>query len=127
MNNQKGFTLIELMVSVLVASVIMLAMGSMLISGMRSNQVSEHRLDAAAIAQSVLANISVRSAVVGYTQATAQNDAAAQLVNLPRFTPIVTLVPATTVQGSVTLTVQLGWNEHNVAKNVVLTTQVLVP
>ena len=138
MTGQRGFTLIELMISVLVASVVMLAMGSMLITSMRSNQTSEHRMDAAAVAQSVLANISARATTAGYVQGafpcpvpgtpTAQCDAEAQLVNKPWFTPTVTLNPTpTATQGAVMVTVQLGWNERTIAKSVTLTTQVVVP
>jgi len=134
---QQGFTLIELMVSVLIASVVMLALGTMLITAIRSNQTSEHRMDAAAVAQSVLANIAGRAVTAGYVQGafpcpapgtpTAQCDAEAQLVNKPWFTPTITLTPATTVTGEVTVVVQLGWNEHNIAKSVTLATQVVVP
>ncbi|MDX8403607.1 MAG: prepilin-type N-terminal cleavage/methylation domain-containing protein [Mariprofundaceae bacterium] len=128
MTKQQGFTLIELVVSVLVASVVMLAMGNMLITDIRSNQTSEHRIDAAAVAQSVLANISARTATAGYLQATAQAAAVAQLVNKPWFTPTITLNPTPTVAaGAVTVTVQLAWNEHGINKNVTLTTQVVVP
>jgi len=135
MRTQKGFTLIEVMVAMFIAAVVLLAMGQMLITGMRSNQQSEHRMDATAVAQSVLTNIAARAATVGYVQGvfpcpapgtpTAQCDAEAQ-INKPMFTPTITMQPPTTVQGEVTVTAQIGWSEHNVAKSVTLSTQVVV-
>ena len=142
MSNDKlrGFTLIEVMIAMLVSSVVLLALGGMLVMSIRTNQQSEHRMDAAATAQSVMANISARAAAtVGYIQgvfpcpapppvpATAQCDAEAQLINQPWFTPTVALSQSPVpLSGLVTIAVTLAWQEHGVNKTVTLTSQVVI-
>lgn len=54
MAEQKGFTLVEVMVALVVISIGVLAMASLLISSITNNRGSENRMDAAAVSQSLL-------------------------------------------------------------------------
>jgi len=63
---QRGFTMIELMIAVLVVSIAMLAMVSMLDTDMRTNQTSERRMDASAMTQSILQEAVSRASVADY-------------------------------------------------------------
>jgi len=132
---QKGFTLIELMVALLIVAVGMLAMADMLIIGIRANQGSEHRIDAAGAAHSVLANISARAVVAGYTSAQARADATAQLGANSKFLPSLndasypdfSIIPDPTVSGGpADIVVSLNWMEHGKKKNITLRTRVVV-
>jgi len=62
--------MIELMIAVLVVSVGMLAMVSMLDADMRTNKTSERRMDASAMAQSILQEAVSRASVAGYAGVT---------------------------------------------------------
>lgn len=122
---QEGFTLIEAMIAMLVGAVILLALGGMLIMAIRTNQLSEHRMEATALAQSIMDNVATRAKSLNYTQAQAQADALAQLPTGSIYTPTVTLQPTTVVAGPVVVHVRLSWTEHGVNKSVVLDSQVV--
>lgn len=51
---QKGFTLVEVMVAVVIIAIGVLAMGSLLISSITNNRGSEYRMDAATVSQALL-------------------------------------------------------------------------
>jgi len=124
---QEGFTLIEVMVSMLVASVVLLALAGMLTMAIRTNQQSEHRMDAVAKAQSIMANLSARVKSNFITQANAQAVVQSQLPAGSIYTPTITLAPSPVVSGPVRITVLLTWVEHGASKNVILNSQVFVP
>lgn len=145
---QDGFTLIETMVAMLVASIVLLGLGNMLIMTIRTNQQSEHRMDAIAKAQSILGNIKASVApnfVVGTdtTVGSARYLAYRQLCSPGNsgvqgtcpvgsresiYTPVITLgqspVP---LSGLILVGVSLVWQEHGVSKTVSLTSQVVLP
>lgn len=136
MNRQEGFTLIESMAAIVIVAIGMLAMVTMLLMAMQVNQASEHRTDAAGVAQSVLENISVRAAIAGYTSANARNDATTQLGAGSIYTPSVghatfpdfVVIPSpTSAGGSADIVVSLNWSEHGVDKNITLRSRVVVP
>ncbi len=123
---QQGFTLIELMVSVLIASVVMLALGGMLIVGIRSNQTSERRMDAVGLAQSLMIDATTQSlGSVSTPPAGNQNTA------IPNFTSNIVITPDNVPvgwaqplplsgTGGVTISVTVNWNERGIPKNVTL-------
>lgn len=146
-NEQRGFTLIEAMIAMLVASVVLLALGSMLMMSIRTNQQSEHRMDAVAKAQSILSSIEANVApnfVVGntITVGSAQYIAYHQLCSPGNsgsqgtcptgsaqsiYTPTISLSQSPVLSGLVAVGVTLAWQEHGANKTVVLTSQVLAP
>lgn len=56
----RGFTLIEVMVAMLIISVSLLALAGLLVSSIRTNTGSEQRMDAAAVSQAILADCRAR-------------------------------------------------------------------
>ncbi len=60
MSDVRGFTLIETMVALLVIAVALLALGGLLVQGMRTNEQSEERMDAAAVSQAILSDYEAR-------------------------------------------------------------------
>jgi len=113
MREQKGFTLIEVMVAMLIAAVGLLAMGQMLITGMRSNQQSEHRMDAAALARSALADAVAQASSVGYASGTVN------YTSVPSGQAAITVTPSPTVVGQETrVRVVFTWAEHGSTKTI---------
>ena len=110
---QKGFTLIEVMVAMLVSAVALLALAQMLITGMRFNQESEHRMNGAALAQSALSNAVAQASSAGYTS---------RVVNfssMPSAKAAITVVPSPTVAGQGTdVRVVFTWNERGSTKTI---------
>jgi len=51
---EKGFTLIEVLIAMVIISVVTSALGSLLLTTMKSNRTSEARMDSAAISQNIL-------------------------------------------------------------------------
>jgi len=138
---QNGFTLIETMVAMLVASVVLLGLANMMIMTIRTNQQSEHRMDAVAKAQSILGNIKANVAP-NFTLGSAQSLAYMQLCSpgntgvqgtCPNgskesiYTPTITLGQSPVIGGLILVGVSLVWQEHGVSKTVSLTSQVMVP
>jgi len=122
---QKGFTLVETMVAMVIVSIGLLAMASMLITGIKTNAASEHRMDAAATAQSLL--LSAR----GFAGNRANNEASVQtavnaLLNADsryKDNVTVTLNPSdtsATVGSYRSVKIQLSWNERGDTKSVAL-------
>ncbi|MDQ6956116.1 MAG: prepilin-type N-terminal cleavage/methylation domain-containing protein [Mariprofundaceae bacterium] len=110
---QKGFTLIEVMVAMLVSSVVLLALGQMLIVGMRSNQQSEHRMDGVALAQSALSNAVAQASSAGYAGGTVT------FSSIPSGQATITVVPNPTVAGQGTdVRVVFTWDEHGSTKTI---------
>jgi len=116
-HRQKGFSLIELLIAILVVSVGLLATMSMLITDVRVNQSSEHRIDSSGIAQSVLQQAIAQASYVSNNYASNTFS----VVNIPggQATVTVSPSPATTV-GLTHLRVVLSWQEHGVTKQVEL-------
>jgi len=113
MREQKGFTLIEVMVAMLIAAVVLLAMGQMLITGMRSNQQSEHRMDAAALARSALSDAVAQASSAGYAGGTVN------YASVPSGQAVITVVPPLTVTGQETkVRVVFTWKEHGITKTI---------
>jgi len=110
---QKGFTLIETMVALLVSAVVLLALGQMLITGIHANQHSEHRMDGAALAQSVLANAVAQASNAGYVSGVVA------FPKIPSAQATITVVPSPTVAGQGTdVRVVFTWDEHGSAKTI---------
>jgi len=117
MREQKGFTLIEVMVAMLIAAVVLLALGQMLIVGMRSNQQSEHRMNAAALAQSALADAVAQASLasLNYTSRTVS------YTSVPSGQAAITVIPSPPVQGQETkVRVVFTWAEHGTTKTIKL-------
>jgi len=60
MRKNRGFSLVETMVAVVIIAVVMLALGMLLVNNMRANQASEQRMDAAKVSQEILADYAQR-------------------------------------------------------------------
>jgi len=117
---QKGFTLIESMVAMLVASVALLALGQLLITGIRVNQQSEHRMDGAALAQAALSNAAAQASSAGYPSQTIT------FSNIPSGQAVITVVPNPTVVGQGTdVRVVFTWDEHGSTKTINLYSHVV--
>lgn len=120
---EKGFTLIEAMVTMLIVSVGLLAMASLLITAIKVNQDSEMRLEASSTARAVLtASILQVRSTVGLTQTTMQANAAG-LVDSSKYDTTtgtwLTLTPDPTVDcGFSDVSVTLTWTLHGVPKSV---------
>ncbi len=138
---EQGFTLIETMIAMLIGGIVLLALGGMLTTSIRTNQQSEHRMEAVAKAQSIMAYVSAKI-TPNYTQTTARSQARQQLcapgnIGLVGactagrresiYTSVVTLTPTTVpLTGSVGVHVQLAWTEHGMNKTVSLSSQVVL-
>jgi len=121
---EKGFTLIESMVAMLIVSVGLLAMANLLITAIRVNQASEMRLEASSMARAVMtASILQVRSTVGLTQAIMQTNAAG-LVDSNKYDTTgtwLTLTPDPTVDcGFSDVSVTLTWTLHGVPKSVVV-------
>jgi prepilin-type N-terminal cleavage/methylation domain-containing protein len=55
-NENRGFSMVETMVAVVIVSVALLAMGGMLMNTVKSNKKSEERMNVAAVSQAVLSD-----------------------------------------------------------------------
>jgi len=109
----EGFTLIETMVAMLVATVVLLALAQMLITGIRVNQQSEHRMDGAALAQSTLSNAVAQASSAGYASGTIT------FPSIPSGQAVITVVPSPTVAGQGTdVRVVFTWDEHGSTKTI---------
>ncbi|MES0371047.1 MAG: type IV pilus modification protein PilV [Mariprofundaceae bacterium] len=125
--SEKGFTLIETMISMLIVSIGLLAMAGMLITSIKANHASEIRMDASALAQSLMSRVSAKARTAAYSASTATSDAGEFLgekfnVNgLNGGYKTTVLLNATTVSGSFAMiTVKLEWDDHGSMKNVTL-------
>ncbi|MBL4759780.1 MAG: prepilin-type N-terminal cleavage/methylation domain-containing protein [Mariprofundaceae bacterium] len=117
---QKGFTLIEVMVAMLVSSIVLLALGQMLITGIRFNQQSEHRMDAAALAQSALSNAAAQASSAGYA------GGVVLFSNIPSGKATITVVPNPTVVGQGSdVRVVFTWKERANTKTINLYSHVV--
>jgi prepilin-type N-terminal cleavage/methylation domain-containing protein len=134
---QKGFTLIEVMVTMVIASVGLLAMASLLITSIKVNASSERRMDAAMLAQSVMMQtvVHVRTLAAGHTAGLAPGEATALAITMlggkydadgknGGYAPTVTFVrggSSETATGEFTsVTVKLDWYDHGDTKSVTL-------
>lgn len=117
---EKGFTLIESMVAMMIVSVGLLAMASLLITAIKVNQDSELRMDASAKADAIVnyAITQVRANVDVYT---ADLQAVADTMAVAPFTPSVVLTTSPTVNCIYNnITVQVGWTLRGVTKSVIV-------
>jgi len=121
---EKGFSLIETMVAIVIVAVGILAMASMLITGIKTNHVSEQRMNMAALAQSAMENLEQRL-VATNTAAIAEGFVTAQLG--AGVTPAVTLSPDPLVQGPAGVVLKLDWVNRGVTKSVVLRNRIVIP
>jgi len=113
LRGQDGFTLIEAMVAMLIAAIMLLAMAQMLITGMKTNQQSEHRMDAAALANSAMANAIVQASNAGYS------GGVINYTSVPSGKATVTVAPSPTVVGQeVMVNVVFTWKEHGKTKTI---------
>ena len=111
-SQQSGFTLIEVMVAMLIAAVVLLALGQMLIVGIRANQTSEHRMNAAALARSVLSDATAKAASAGYPGETLP-----VVPGVPSGKAVITVSPNPTVAGQQTsIHVHFTWAERGKTK-----------
>jgi len=126
-SKQKGFTLIEVMVTIVIVSIGMLALAGLLITGIKVNANSETRMDASGLAQGIMSRLSIQAAAAGFTQA--QATTAAQNILAARYSaagtnkgynPTVTMLPSTTVTGFTSIIVRLQWDDHGSTKQVEL-------
>jgi len=127
-DREKGFTLIEAMVTIVIVSVGLLAMASLLITGIRANAGSEARMDAASLAQSIVSRIEMKARALPYSQATANADAQAMLGSRYNagglaggYNPVVVVSPTPVATGNFTsIIVRLQWDDHGQMKQVEL-------
>ena len=128
---ERGFTLVEVMVTIVILSVVLLALAGLLIANIRANAVSEARMDAASLAQSIAGQVAAKATVTaGYSQTAATADAQTWLGSRydpsglnGGYNPVVIFNPSSTVSGSyVSIVVRLSWKEHGVSKKVELRT-----
>ncbi|MFQ5581203.1 MAG: prepilin-type N-terminal cleavage/methylation domain-containing protein [Mariprofundaceae bacterium] len=113
LKRQEGFTLIEIMIAMFIAAVLLLAMGQMLITGMRSNQQSEHRMDASALARSALSDAMAQAASAGYAGGTVN------FTSVPSGVATITVIPNPTVaDSSVDVRVVFTWSERGATKTI---------
>jgi len=132
-SKQKGFTLIEVMITIVIVSIGMLALAGLLITGIKVNANSESRMDASGIAQSIVSRLSEKAAKTqNYTQNAALADVKLILGNrwvgsvTPSgvlYTPTVVMNPTTTgtTAGTfVAIIVKLQWTNRGQTKQVEL-------
>lgn len=123
----KGFTLIEVMVTIVIVSVGMLSLAGLLITGIKVNAASESRMDASGLAQGVMSRLSIQAATVGYTQAQALTDAQSILAarysatgTAGGYNPVIIMTPTPAVAGFTSVIVRLQWDDHGSMKQVEL-------
>lgn len=130
---QKGFTLIEAMVTMLIVSVGLLAMASLLITAIRVNHNSEVRMEAATTAQSIMSHLVTQvtanaykkidpSATEAEAKATAEAAATTDAQNLLAskykadriggFNPVVVLSGPSAVNQFTNIEAILEWSDH---------------
>jgi len=124
---QKGFTLIEVMVTIVIVSIGMLSLAGLLITGIKVNAANESRMDASGLAQGIMSRVSVSAATAGYTQA--QATTAAQNILAARYDanglnkgykPTVVMAPTPSATGFTSIIVRLQWDDHGNTKQVEL-------
>ncbi len=126
--SEKGFTLIESLVALVVISISMLALASLLIGNMKSTTQSERKIDYSGLAQSAMNNMValVKANGTGYTQASAQTALTSQMANVTDlYSAIVTLNPTPTVQGTTAINVQFSWMIRGDTKTLTLRSAVV--
>jgi len=121
---QKGFTLIEAMVAMLIVSIGLLAMANLLITAIRVNKANEVRLEASTLAQSTMAYYmsQVRESPP-FTPAlnfAVGDPLPPTLANVAGYdTPVITFNPAATAECQFTnIEVELRWTMYGQAKSV---------
>jgi len=120
--SDKGFTLIEAMVAMLIVSVGMLAMATLLITIIKVNHGSEKRMDASTTAQTIVTHLitQVRT-TAGLTQADLQTNAVNLLADKANvFTPTVVTSATTAGCGFTDIALTLSWSDLGVNKRLVL-------
>ncbi|MDX8387246.1 MAG: prepilin-type N-terminal cleavage/methylation domain-containing protein, partial [Ghiorsea sp.] len=126
-NAQKGFTLLEAMITMVIVSVGLLAMSNLLVTAIKVNQNNEIRMNAASVAQSVLSSIvlTARDPAISLssTQAItiAQNLLGAKYKadGIGGFNPTVVLAPSPTASGMYSaIVLTLEWSDRGSMKNV---------
>lgn len=122
--SERGFTLVESLVSMLIISVIMLGLAAMLVVSIKVGHANEQRMRAVTVAESIVDDIRTRAKQLNYTTAQAQALAASRLQGTA-YTPKVTLTPATVVPGPVAIHVELSWKDHGKTRNVSVDSQVV--
>jgi prepilin-type N-terminal cleavage/methylation domain-containing protein len=123
---EKGFTLIEAMITMLIVSIGLLAMASLLITAIKVNQDNEMRLDASTKADAV-ANYAIAKirTTVGLNASTLQT-AVNAMVKAPSnnvFTPTIALNPNPTQDCKYhTVDITISWTLRGNPKSVVVHT-----
>lgn|GEM_PF-3732161 len=110
--NERGFSLVEVMFSIVVAGIVMLALGGMLIMSINTNRMSEHRMEASAYAQAIMSMVDAYASI-GAITSTSMDTYANQLLgsNNKLFTPTVTVTPLPK-DGYTLVKVELSWKEQ---------------
>lgn len=123
---QKGFTLIEAMVAMLIVSIGLLAMANLLITAIRVNKTNEVRLEASSLAQSTMAyyisQVREQSPFTPALNFAGGDPLPPTLANTTGYdTPVVIFNPAATVECQFTnIEVKLPWTMYGQTKSVTI-------